>query len=58
MRQAYRKRHLKQHHKSTHIRRNCYFRTYQQDISAPLSPIADFVTLDIMMQSLAKRQTK
>lgn len=56
MRPAYRQRHLKQQHKSAHIRRNCYFRTYQQTQTNPLAPIAGFIPLQNMMKALDNKK--
>jgi hypothetical protein len=52
MRQSTHQKHLKQHHKTTHIRRKNYFHSAQQNLTSPLAPTSGFSTLAVMMQEL------
>lgn len=52
MRQFTRQKHLKQHHKTTHIRRKNYFHSAQQNLISPLALTSGFSTLAVMMQEL------
>lgn len=57
MRQTTRLKHLKQHHKTTQIRRKHYFHAAQQDLQSPLAPTPGFSTLANMMQKLRPQVT-
>ncbi|MGL5047857.1 MAG: hypothetical protein ACRC6S_09985 [Shewanella sp.] len=50
MRQSTRQKHLKQQHKTTHIRRKNYFHSVQQTLISPLAPTSGFSTLAVMLQ--------
>ncbi|MGL4937418.1 hypothetical protein [Shewanella sp.] len=52
MRQTSRQKHLKQHHKTTKIRRKHYFHAAQQDLNSPLAPTSGFSTLATLMAQL------
>ncbi|MGL5359162.1 MAG: hypothetical protein ACRDBI_05515 [Shewanella sp.] len=57
MRQTSRQKHLKQHHKTTKIRRKHYFHAAQQDLHSPLAPNCGFSTLAAMMEQLRPEPT-